>query len=141
MTWLFLGILRQYYEIYYSGAWCTYLVDTALVWLQPSGIPYQFIMPTKSLPQSCFLYRNDWTKTTHMRAIDVWVILCYVGVFSTLVEYCFVLYLTKSSMLDSKGGLISQGSSLLSDSCHLDRALNVKIGVECQIFVTVIFYN
>ena len=48
--------------------------------------------------------RNDWTKTTHMRAIDVWVILCYIGIFSTLVEYCFVLYLTKSSLLDSKFG-------------------------------------
>ena len=90
---------------------------------------------------SCFLYRNDWTKTTHMRAIDVWVILCYVGVFSTLVEYCFVLYLTKSSILDSKGGLISQHSSFLSGSCHLARASNVEIGVECQIFVSVIFLN
>ena len=26
-------------------------------------------------------------------------------------------------------------------SCHLDRESNVKIGVECQIFVTVIFFN
>ena len=76
-----------------------------------------------------------------MRAIDVWVILCYVGVFSTLVEYCFVLYLTKSSILDSKGGLISKRSSLLSGSCHLDRATNVEIGVECQIFVSVTFFN
>ena len=42
-------------------------------------------------------HRNDWTKTTHMRAIDVWVILCYIGIFSTLLEYCFVLYLTNSS--------------------------------------------
>ena len=49
-------------------------------------------------------HRNDWTKTIHMRAIDVWVILCYIGIFSTLVEYCFVLYLTKSSLLDSKFG-------------------------------------
>ena len=29
----------------------------------------------------------------------------------------------------------------MSGSCHLDRALNVKIGVECQIFVIVIFFN
>ena len=34
----------------------------------------------------------------------------------------------------------------MSDSCHLDRASNVEIGVECQIFVNVIvtvveFYN
>ena len=39
-----------------------------------------------------------------MRAIDVWVILCYIGVFSVLLEYCLVLYLTKSLMLDSKFG-------------------------------------
>ena len=30
---------------------------------------------------------------------------------------------------------------LVSGSCHLDRASNVKIGVECQIFVIVIFFN
>ena len=29
----------------------------------------------------------------------------------------------------------------MSSSCHLDRVSNVKIGVECQIFVIVIFYN
>ena len=32
---------------------------------------------------------------------------------------------------------IHNQNPLLSSSCHLDRALNVKIGVECQIFVTV----
>ena len=29
----------------------------------------------------------------------------------------------------------------MSDSCHLDRVSNVEIGVECQIFVIVIFFN
>ena len=29
----------------------------------------------------------------------------------------------------------------MSDSCHLDSASNVKIGVECQIFVIDIFFN
>ena len=33
------------------------------------------------------------------------------------------------------------GFTLMSGSCHLDRASNVKIGVECQIFVIVIFFN
>ena len=34
------------------------------------------------------------------------------------------------------------GDSLfMSGSCHLDRALNVKIGDECQIFVIVIIFN
>jgi hypothetical protein len=29
----------------------------------------------------------------------------------------------------------------MSGSCHLDRVSNVEIGVECQIFVIVIFFN
>ena len=34
-----------------------------------------------------------------------------------------------------------QHPSLMSGSCHLDRALIVEIGVEYQIFVIVIFFN
>ena len=29
----------------------------------------------------------------------------------------------------------------MSGSCHLDRVSNVEIGVECQIFVIIIFFN
>ena len=29
----------------------------------------------------------------------------------------------------------------MSGSCHLDRALHVEIGVECQMFVIVIFFD
>ena len=46
--------------------------------------------------------RNHWTTTTHMRAIDVWVVLCYIGIFSSLMEYCGILYLTEDS--ESKNG-------------------------------------
>ena len=45
-------------------------------------------------------YRNNWTKTTHMRAIDVWVILCYVAVFYALMEYCLVIHLTTGNTLE-----------------------------------------
>ena len=31
--------------------------------------------------------------------------------------------------------------TFMSGSCHLDRASNVEIGVKCQIFVIVIFFN
>ena len=37
-----------------------------------------------------------------MRAIDVWVVLCYIGIFSSLMEYCGILYLTEDS--ESKYG-------------------------------------
>ena len=31
-----------------------------------------------------------------MRAIDTWVILCYIGMFSAIMEYVLILYLTKN---------------------------------------------
>jgi hypothetical protein len=37
--------------------------------------------------------------------------------------------------------IIVDSSIFMSVSCHLNRASNVKIGVECQIFVIVIFFN
>ena len=84
-----------------------------------------------------FDHRNDWTKTTHMRAIDVWVILCYIGIFSVLVEYCFVLYLSKSPMLDSKFGgtkpkelnpVIQEESNVNQES---KKAAAIEINLEC----------
>ena len=32
----------------------------------------------------------------------MWVIFCYIGVFSALMEYCVILYLTKTSIFDQK---------------------------------------
>ena len=37
-----------------------------------------------------------------MRAIDVWVLFCYIGMFSALMEYCVILYLTKTSIIYQK---------------------------------------
>ena len=37
-----------------------------------------------------------------MRAIDVWVILCYIGMFSALMEYIVILFLTKDSASNDK---------------------------------------
>ena len=45
-------------------------------------------------------FRQDWIKCSYLRAIDVWIILCYVNVFTTLVEYCIVLYLTKGKEME-----------------------------------------
>ena len=39
------------------------------------------------------------------------------------------------------GELTNSYLILMSGSCHLDEASNVEIGVECQIFFNVIFFN
>ena len=39
------------------------------------------------------------------------------------------------------GELTNSYLILMSGSCHLDEASNVEIGVECQIFFIVIFFN
>ena len=39
--------------------------------------------------------RSDWVSSSHLKAVDVWVLLCYLEVFFALIEYCLVLYLIK----------------------------------------------
>ena len=46
-----------------------------------------------------------------------------------------------SSLLPKRFFKITQEIRLMSGSCHLDRASNVEIDVECQIFVMVTFLN
>ena len=35
-----------------------------------------------------------------MRAIDCWVIFCYIGMFSAIMEYCLILYLKKAAQIE-----------------------------------------
>ena len=51
-----------------------------------------------------FDFRNDWTKTSYMRAIDFWVILCYSGMFTALMEYIVILHLTQVDIPDNQEG-------------------------------------
>ena len=51
-------------------------------------------------------------------------------------------FINLQSIINVKeGSPLGTISNLMSGSCHLDRLLNVNIGVECQIFVIVIFFN
>ena len=43
-----------------------------------------------------------------MRAIDVWVLFCYIGMFSALMEYCVILYLTKTSIIYQKSAQVKE---------------------------------
>ena len=46
--------------------------------------------------------RVDWPKTSYIKAMDIWTILCYVGVFYALVEYCLVINLTVQTSWEGK---------------------------------------
>ena len=36
--------------------------------------------------------RDSWPDTSYMKAIDIWMVLCYIGVFYSLTECCFVIF-------------------------------------------------
>ena len=62
-----------------------------------------------------------------MRAIDVWVVLCYIGVFSALIEYCIILYLTKTSILDCNSDSAQEKSYAPTNQEDTDNPIEIKI--------------
>ena len=46
-----------------------------------------------------------------MRAIDFWVILCYIGEFAALMEYIVVLHLTQFFMAEDNGRIKTEGNN------------------------------
>ena len=40
-----------------------------------------------------FDFRNGWPKTSYLKAMDIWVVLCYITVFMCSLEYCIVITL------------------------------------------------
>ena len=62
---------------------------------------------------------------------------------SKLIKFWFLFKKCKlwCEKIEKQTNLFFQTQTLLSGSCHLDRAPNVEIGFECQIFVIVIFFK
>ena len=71
---------------------------------------------------------------------DIIISSSYVKHSSEIWVFPVCMYLSLLVELESFS-LEAQTLGLVSGSCHLDRASNVEIGVEYQIFVIVIFFN
>ena len=89
--------------------------------------------------------RDDWTKTTHMRAIDVWVILCYIGIFSALIEYCAILYLTKIPQSENKTEALAEETKEVGGTGSLkkkaSKGQNLANKIESITHFLLPFYN
>ena len=71
-----------------------------------------------------------------MRAIDVWVVLCYIGVFYALMEYCIVIYLTINNLTEKRDNnkLIQMNQSedciLTSNGSELKKIKKTEISAK-----------
>jgi len=95
---------NHFFEIFIPSMMLN-LASAASVFIPPHRVPGRMGVCITTFLTLITLFngaRNHWTTTTHMRAIDVWVVLCYIGIFSSLMEYCGILYLTEDS--ESKNG-------------------------------------
>ena len=68
-----------------------------------------------------FHFRNHWTNTSYMRAIDFWVIFCYIGMFFALMEYIVILHLCEfftpnGQTVDGYGNQIHNQRKMIADT-------------------------
>ena len=47
-------------------------------------------------------FRTNWPQTAYMKEVDVWTAACYIAVFCPLIEYCIILFLTKTAEWERK---------------------------------------
>ena len=89
------------------------------------------------------LLANDPENYRLSRIISIGLLIPSMAAY--LILSCFYFLIPNSLMCGSchiQNVLIGVDRNfLMSGSCHLDRALNVEICVEYQIFVIVIFFN
>ena len=68
--------------------------DFTVQWIKVSCIFYlQNNLKEFGYLHYSMMFRADWPKTSYLKAIDYWVILCYACVFIWLLEYCIILHL------------------------------------------------
>ena len=48
-----------------------------------------------------YQFREQWTRASYLRAIDVWTMGSYILCFYTVIEYCIVIVLTKADRISS----------------------------------------
>ena len=53
-------------------------------------------------------FRNMWPPSNNINLMDVWQILCYLNAFFCLIEYCIVIYLTRSASWEETIGHLSK---------------------------------
>jgi len=124
-TYLFRRPLTNHFLQTFIPSMMLSIASASSVFIPPDVVPARMSLCITSFLSLISLFngaRNDWTKTTHMRAIDVWVIFCYIGVFSALMEYCVILYLTKTAIFDQKSAQVKD-----KELIYLNQEKNKKI--------------
>ena len=49
-----------------------------------------------------------WPPSNNINLMDIWQILCYLNAFFCLIEYCIVIYLTRSASWEETIGHLSK---------------------------------
>jgi len=70
--------------------------SAASIFIPPKNTPGRMALCVTTLLSLVTLFngaRSHWTETSYLRAIDFWVIGCYIGMFFALMEYIAILHL------------------------------------------------
>ena len=70
--------------------------STSSLYVNPNQLPARIGLSGTTFLSMIALFKgssDDWPKTSYLKMVDIWTILCYFGAFFCLIEYAFVLYL------------------------------------------------
>ena len=106
------------------------IASASSVYVAPDQLPARMGLCATTFLSMIALFKgssDNWPKTDILKAIDVWAILCYAGAFFSLVEYAYVLYLSKKE----KNGRKVQ---------RMDTIARIFITLYTGVFPTIFFF-
>ena len=72
------------------------IASSSSLYVNPEKLPARIGLSGTTFLSMIALFKgssDDWPKTSYLKMVDIWTILCYSGAFFCLIEYAFILYM------------------------------------------------
>ena len=74
------------------------IASSSSLYVNPERLPARIGLCGTTFLSMIALFKGsseNWPKTSYLKMVDIWTIICYSGAFFCLIEYAWVLFLTQ----------------------------------------------